>query len=50
MGKGECTFFQCDVSDPDQVKALVEFAVERYGRLDTMVNNAGYNPIPHGCL
>ena len=45
MGKGECTFFQCDVSDPDQVKALVEFAVERYGRLDTMVNNAGYNPI-----
>ena len=44
-GKGECTFFQCDVSDPDQVKALVEFAVERYGRLDTMVNNAGYNPI-----
>lgn len=45
MGKGECVFFQCDVSDPDQVKALVEFAVERYGRLDTMVNNAGYNPI-----
>ena len=45
MGKGECVFFQCDVSNPDQVKALVEFAVERYGRLDTMVNNAGYNPI-----
>ena len=44
-GKGECTFFQCDVSDPDQVKALIDFAVERYGRLDTMVNNAGYNPI-----
>ena len=44
-GKGECTFFQCDVSDPDQVKALSDFAVEKYGRLDTMVNNAGYNPI-----
>ena len=44
-GKGECTFFQCDVSDPDQVKALFDFAVEKYGRLDTMVNNAGYNPI-----
>lgn len=44
-GKGECTFFQCDVSDPDQVKALIDFAVEKYGRLDTMVNNAGYNPI-----
>ena len=44
-GKGECTFFQCDVSDPDQVKALIDFAVEKYGRLDTMDNNAGYNPI-----
>ena len=44
-GKGECTFFQCDVSDPDQEKALIDFAVENYGRLDTMVNNAGYNPI-----
>ena len=44
-GKGECTFFPCDVSDPDQVKALIDFAVEKYGRLDTMVNNAGYNPI-----
>ena len=44
-GKVECTFFQCDVSDPDQVKALIDFAVEKYGRLDTMVNNAGYNPI-----
>ena len=44
-GKGECTFFQCDVSDPDQVKALIDFAVEKYVRLDTMVNNAGYNPI-----
>ena len=44
-GKGECTFFQCDVSDPDQVKALIDFAVEKYGRLDTMVNNAGYNPL-----
>ena len=45
LGKGECTFFQCDVSDHLQVKALVEFAVEKYGHLDTMVNNAGYNPL-----
>jgi NAD(P)-dependent dehydrogenase (short-subunit alcohol dehydrogenase family) len=43
-GGGECVFFRCDVSDPDQVKALVEYAVDMYGRLDAIVNNAGYVP------
>lgn len=33
-------FFGCDVSDPDQVKALCEHAIEQYGQLDIMVNNA----------
>jgi NAD(P)-dependent dehydrogenase (short-subunit alcohol dehydrogenase family) len=43
-GGGECVFFKCDVSNHEEVKALVDFAVERYGRLDTMVNNAGFVP------
>lgn len=33
----------CDVRDATQVNALVENAVERFGRLDIMVNNAGIN-------
>ncbi|MCX5758780.1 MAG: SDR family NAD(P)-dependent oxidoreductase, partial [Candidatus Hydrogenedentes bacterium] len=37
------TFVQCDVSDFDQVHALVDACVARYGRLDIMVNNAGIN-------
>ncbi|HEX6343489.1 SDR family oxidoreductase [Umezawaea sp.] len=31
----------CDVTDEGQVRALVAGAVERYGRIDVMVNNAG---------
>lgn len=35
------TFVRCDVSVEADVEALVGHAVERYGRLDVMVNNAG---------
>jgi NAD(P)-dependent dehydrogenase (short-subunit alcohol dehydrogenase family) len=39
---GEAAAFQpADVSDADQVQALVDFAVERFGGLHVMCNNAG---------
>jgi NAD(P)-dependent dehydrogenase (short-subunit alcohol dehydrogenase family) len=39
---GEAAAFrQTDVSDIEQVQALVDFAVERFGGLDIMFNNAG---------
>jgi 3-oxoacyl-[acyl-carrier protein] reductase len=31
----------CDVTDEAQVKALIEGAVSRFGRIDVMINNAG---------
>ncbi|MGI6231178.1 MAG: SDR family NAD(P)-dependent oxidoreductase [Tractidigestivibacter sp.] len=34
-------FKQTDTSDPEQVKALIAFAVEKFGSLDIMYNNAG---------
>ena len=34
-------FQQTDVGDADQVQALVDFAVERFGGLHIMFNNAG---------
>lgn len=37
------TFVACDISDPAQVRALVDAAVARFGKLDIMVNNAGIN-------
>jgi meso-butanediol dehydrogenase/(S,S)-butanediol dehydrogenase/diacetyl reductase len=36
-----CEFVQCDVSDYDQVEALVDATVEEFGGLDIVVNNAG---------
>ena len=34
----------CDVSDPGQVEAMVARAVERLGRVNILVNNAGVAP------
>ncbi len=39
---GKASFFAADVTQSAQVKALVAHAVAKYGRLDVMVNNAGW--------
>ncbi|WP_436935182.1 SDR family NAD(P)-dependent oxidoreductase [Halovenus marina] len=39
--EGSALFVSTDVSDPDQVRNLVEETVETYGRIDVLVNNAG---------
>jgi NAD(P)-dependent dehydrogenase (short-subunit alcohol dehydrogenase family) len=36
-----CEFRRTDVGEPDDVKKLCEHALQRYGTLDIMVNNAG---------
>jgi NAD(P)-dependent dehydrogenase (short-subunit alcohol dehydrogenase family) len=38
---GEAVFVRTDVTSMDDVRALVGAAVERWGRLDVMVNNVG---------
>ncbi len=38
---GEVHAIPCDVTQEDQVQALIDGAVEHYGRIDVMVNNAG---------
>ncbi len=39
---GVASFFAADVTQSNDVKALVAAAVARYGKLDAMVNNAGW--------
>ena len=38
---GRAFAMQCDVTDPDQVEALVERTVSEFGGVDVLVNNAG---------
>ena len=39
---GRASFFAADVSKSDDMKALIEATVQRHGKLDVMVNNAGW--------
>ncbi|HYE31765.1 MAG TPA: SDR family oxidoreductase [Methylomirabilota bacterium] len=41
VGRGKAIFIPCDVSDRDQVERLAAETIERFGRIDTWVNNAG---------
>ena len=37
-------FIRCDVSREDDMRSLIDTTVERFGRLDCIVNNAGWHP------
>jgi len=49
LGEG-AVFRQTDVGDPDQVTSLVAFAVERFGGLHVMFNNAGISGVRYPTL
>ncbi len=38
---GEATFIRCDVMERDSIKQAVAATIARYGRIDTLFNNAG---------
>mmetsp|Transcript_943 Transcript_943/g.1498 ORF Transcript_943/g.1498 Transcript_943/m.1498 type:complete len:293 (+) Transcript_943:482-1360(+) len=40
-GWGDVAYVGCDIRKEDQVEKMVEFVLDRFGRLDYLVNNAG---------
>jgi NAD(P)-dependent dehydrogenase (short-subunit alcohol dehydrogenase family) len=45
-GAGSASFIYCDVRKAEDIQNLIEAAVSRHGRLDCLINNAGWHP-PH---
>ncbi|HEY3144120.1 MAG TPA: SDR family oxidoreductase [Acidimicrobiales bacterium] len=43
-GSGEAAAFAANAGNPEQIAACVEATVERWGRVDILVNNAATNP------
>src|SRR5207253_6878693 len=45
-GPGEAQFIRSDVSRVEEIQHLIDEAVARFGRIDCLINNAGWHP-PH---
>ncbi len=45
----EVTFHQCDVAVEDQCSATVTDVIDRFGRIDVLINNAGIQPTESYC-
>ena len=43
--RGQVVALPTDVCNPSQVEAMVQTAIDRFGRIDILVNNAGVCPI-----
>ena len=44
LGPGEAHFVRCDVSKTEEIQPLIDTTIERYGRFDCLINNAGWHP------
>ena len=45
-GANRCIFVKADVSKVEQIEAMVAAAIAAFGRIDCLINNAGWHPPP----
>ena len=45
LGRDQVAVRKLDVTDREDVQAFVDFAVETFGRIDVVINNAGVMPL-----
>jgi NAD(P)-dependent dehydrogenase (short-subunit alcohol dehydrogenase family) len=45
-GPGQALFVRADMSKVDDIKKLIDFTASKFGRIDCLINNAGWHP-PH---
>jgi NAD(P)-dependent dehydrogenase (short-subunit alcohol dehydrogenase family) len=45
-GPGQAQFLRCDVAKSDEIQLLIDNTIANFGRLDCLINNAGWHP-PH---
>jgi NAD(P)-dependent dehydrogenase (short-subunit alcohol dehydrogenase family) len=44
-GRGKCTYHECDVTNFDRLRECIDLAVKEHGKLDILLNCAGYFPL-----
>ena len=45
---GEAVTFKADITNTDEIKAMVAACIEQYGRIDILINNVGIGTGDHG--
>jgi NAD(P)-dependent dehydrogenase (short-subunit alcohol dehydrogenase family) len=45
-GHGDASFVYCDVTRTEDIRNLIDATIARHGRIDCLINNAGWHP-PH---
>lgn len=43
-GPGRAIYVSCDVSECDQLQSAIDHTAEEFGRIDCLINNAGWHP------